>query len=76
MTRPEVARVVTTIELLEDSCFRMRQELHAAERERDALEARWQKAIAIIDNYSDIEDGVDGPRPNMAMTILGELEGL
>ena len=29
-----------------------------------------------LDNYSDVVDGQDGPRPNQAMSLLRDLENL
>jgi uncharacterized coiled-coil DUF342 family protein len=44
--------------------------------ERDVLARRWAKMRVLLDDYSDVEDGTDGPRPNMAMRILNEADEL
>ena len=44
-------------------------------------EQEWNLALLrevaeFLDNYSDVVDGQDGPRPNQAMNLLRDLENL
>ena len=44
-------------------------------------EQEWNLALLrevaeFLDNYSDVVDGQDGPRPNQAMSLLRDLENL
>ena len=44
-------------------------------------EQEWNLALLrevaeFLDNYSDVVDGQDGPKPNQAMSLLRDLENL